>query len=230
MIRRLAPLGLAGLLLAACASSDHQHPHQLAESATTPSELYKLKAEDQSDQILLTVHADGLSPAQDQAVQALAGRWREGSAHAIQISAPHGAIDSVAAYRASQAVRGRLIALGIPAAAIEQQSYEAGDDLKAPLKVAYTRYQADVPQCGKSWEDLTATKDNTVQSNFGCAVTANMAVQIADPADIAAPHDGGSVDMGRRVTVMQAYRKGEVTSSAADSKASGAVSNAVGSQ
>jgi pilus assembly protein CpaD len=224
MIRRLAPLGLASLLLAACVHPENQR----ADNAVTPTELYKLKAEDQADRILLAVHADGLSPAQDEAVEALAARWREGGARAIQISAPTSPVDVAAAYKAAQAVRERLIAQGIPGAAIQQSSYEAAGDPKAPLKVEFTRYQADVPACGRSWENLTATQDNAVQSNFGCAVTANMAVQIADPADIAAPHAGGSVDMGRRVTVMQAYRKGQITSANVDSKASGVVSGAVG--
>ena len=224
----LAALVLAGLTLGACAHSQHSDPSsKLAEEATTPTELYKLHAEEQADQILLAVHAQGLSAAQDEAVRQLAARWREGGARSIEISAPQG-VDAAAVYRMAQVVRDRLIAEGVPVAAVQQLAYDAGGDPKAPLKVSFTRFQAVIPACGKSWENLTATKDNEVQSNFGCAVTANMAAMIADPADIAGPHPSGSADAGRRIAVIQAYRKGEVTSGATDTKASGVVSNAVG--
>jgi pilus assembly protein CpaD len=228
MLRTLAiaSCALAGLTLAGCVSADNK----LAKNAVTPTELYKLHAEDQPDQVLLAVHPEGLSAAQDDALVALAARWREGGARQIEISAPHGLVDSVAAYKIAQSARGRLIALGVPPEAISQRSYEAPDDANAPLKVEFTRFEAVVPACGKSWENLTATEANVVQSNFGCAVTANMAVMIADPADIAGPRPTTSADASRRVTVIQTYRKGDVTSSAADSKASGVISNAIGGQ
>jgi pilus assembly protein CpaD len=225
MFRTLALAGLAaaGLLLVGCASADNK----LAKEARSPDDLYHLHAEDQSDRIMLAVHADGLSAAQQDALTALAGRWREGGARAIQISAPHGLVDSVAAYKSAQAARDKLIALGVPAEAINQVSYDAGEDPKAPLLVEFTRFEAVVAACGRSWENLTATEANTVQSNFGCAVTANMAAQIADPADIAGPRAGASADAGRRVTIIEGYRKGQITSAATDSKSSGAVSSAV---
>ena len=233
MFRHLALscVALTTLALAACA-----HPeNKLAQQATTPSELYKLHAEDQSDEILLAVHADGLSAAQGEAVAALADRWRDGGGRSVQISAPLSApsqspTDSVTAYKTAQAVRNRLIAAGVPAAAIEQRAYDAGGDPGAPLKVGFVRFQAAIATCGRNWENLTATEANVVQSNFGCAVTANMAAQIADPADIAGPRATTSADAGRRVTVIETYRKGAVTSANSDSKASGVISNAIGGQ
>lgn len=219
----LAGLALAGLTLVGCASADNQ----LAKNARTPTELYRLHAEDQSDRIMLAVHAGALSQAQQDALASLAARWREGGARAIQISAPHGLVDAVAAYKSAQAARDRLIAEGVPPEAITQRGYDAPDDPKAPLLIEFTRFDAVVPACGRSWENLTATEANVVQSNFGCAVTANMAAQIADPADIAEPRASGLADAGRRVTVVETYRKGQVTSAAADAKASGVVSTAV---
>jgi pilus assembly protein CpaD len=225
----LAVLAAAVLALGACAHSHSGNDkNKLAEDATTPTELYKLHAEEQTDQILLGIHAQGLSGAQDEAVRQLAARWREGGARSIEIYVPQ-ATDPAAVYRMAQVVRERLITEGVPAAAIQQLAYDASSDPKAPLKVSFTRFQADIPACGKSWENLTATEENTVQSNFGCAVTANMAAMIADPADIVGPRASGPADAGRRVTVIESYRKGQTTSGATDPKASGVVSNAVGS-
>ena len=225
MFRSLATAGLsmAVLILAGCASADNK----LAKESRSPDDLYQLQAQDQSDQIMLAVHAEGLSPAQKDALAALAGRWREGGARAVQINAPHGLVDPLSAYKSAQAARDQLIALGVPADAISQQSYEAAGDPKAPLLIEFTRFEAVVAPCGRSWENLTATEANVVQSNFGCAVTANMAAQIADPADIAAPRATASADASRRVTVIQGYRKGEITAGATDSKSSGTVSSAV---
>jgi pilus assembly protein CpaD len=224
MIRILALILFASAgLLAGCASGESK----LAKQARSPDDLYHLQARDQSDQIMLAVHSGGLSQAQKDALTALAGRWREGGARAIQISAPHGQGDPVAAYKSAQAAREQLIMQGVPADAINQSSYEAAGDPQAPLLVEFTRFDAVVPSCGRSWENLTATQANTVQSNFGCAVTANMAAQIADPADIAGPRPTASADAGRRVTILEGYRKGQITGAAADSKSSGAVSTAV---
>lgn len=224
MIRTLALVGLASVaLLAGCASGDGK----LAKQARSPDDLYHLQARDQSDQVMLAVHADGLSQAQNDALTALAGRWREGGARAIQISAPHGLGDPMAAYKSAQAARDKLIALGVPTEAINQSSYDAAGDVQAPLLIEFTRFDAVVPACGRSWENLTATQANTVQSNFGCAVTANMAAQIADPADIAGPRTTASADAARRVAIIEGYRKGQITAAATDSKSSGAVSTAV---
>ena len=94
MFRSLATAGLsmAVLILAGCASADNK----LAKESRTPDDLYHLQALDQSDQIMLAVHAEGLSAAQKDALAALAGRWREGGARAVQINAPRGLVDSVA--------------------------------------------------------------------------------------------------------------------------------------
>ncbi len=226
----LAGIVLGGLALTGCVHDEDAR----AKAATTPSQLYALKAESQTDDIMLAVHVDGLSGAQVQAVQGLADRWRQaGAAQAVRISAPQSASDQTgvyktAVYQYALAVRSRLVAAGVPATAIQQDAYDAGNDPKAPLKVGFVAFKADVPTCGKSWDNLTATESNVVQSNFGCAVTANIASMIADPADIAQPRDGGSADADRRITVIQAYRKGALTAAVADKQASGAISQAVG--
>ncbi len=221
----LAGVVLGGLALTGCVHEGDAR----AKAATTPTELYTLKAESQPDDIMLAVHATGLSAAQDGAVRALVDRWRAaGAAQAIKISAPQSPADQAGIYQYAQVVRGRLIAAGVPAAAIQQDAYDAGGDAKAPLRVGFAAFKASVPACGQTWDNLTATEANVVQSNFGCAVTANMAAMIADPADITQPRESGPPDAGRRVTVIESYRKGAVTSAIADKQASGAISGAVG--
>ena len=61
--------------------------------------------------------------------------------------------------------------------------YDAGPQPKAPVVLAsFSRVVADGPDCRNApWDNLTATKDNEPYNRFGCALTANMAAQIADP-------------------------------------------------
>ena len=67
----------------------------------------------------------------------------------------------------------------------------------APILVGFNSYQAVIPQCG-AWTNLTATRDNAGYANFGCAITANMAAQIANPADIAGPQPMDPTDAAKQ--------------------------------
>ena len=174
------------------------------------------------DEILLALHAEGLSAAQTQALDGLLGRWLAAEAREITIIAPAGGTGG----RMAVAARQRLIAMGAPAAKVQVMAHDAGGAPGAPLKVGFLRYTAQVPQCG-GWENITATRDNTAYQNFGCAVTANMAAQVANPEDLLSSRAEDPIDSGRRATVLDKYRKGQVTASAKDDQANGIVSKVV---
>jgi pilus assembly protein CpaD len=210
--------GLGGSL-AACAS-DSASP---ARAAVNPAALYPLRAEVEPDQVALALHAEGLSAAQTQALAALAARWLRDGGEAITLRAPRGGADPALAARVQADARAVLAGLGVPPAAIRLATYDAAD-AKAPLLAAYPRYVAQVAACGRAWDDLTATRDNTVQSNFGCAVSANMAAQIANPADITRPRGVDAPDAQRRETVLGAYAAGKTTAAEDDPAKSGAIS------
>jgi pilus assembly protein CpaD len=212
-----ATLGV--LLLAACASN----PKSPAIGARTPTELYPLKAAPAPDQIALGLHAEGLSPAQADALKLLAKRRKENEGGSVTVSAPHGGADPALAAAMQTNARALLLEQGVPADAIKITAYETAD-AKAPLLISYTFEKADVAACGKKWDDLTHTEDNRVQSNFGCAVSANMAALIANPADIAHPRDEDAPDAQRRQTVLGAYAQGKTTSAQADPNTSSGLS------
>ena len=75
--------------------------------------------------------------------------------------------------------------------------------------------------------DLAHIASNEPDIGFGCAVTANMAAQIANPRDIVTPRDMTAPDATRRATVLDAYRSGEVTSAAQEPLVEGRISQAV---
>ena len=113
---------------------------------------------------------------------------------------------------------------GVPASAIRLLGYDAKGDAGAPLVVGFLRYALTIPDCGRTWTNISHSMANQVQPNFGCAVTANMAAQVANPADWARPRPIDPADAQRRAVVLEKYRKGELTSSEKDEKASGTVS------
>ncbi len=211
-------LAAAALALTACASD------RPAELATTPTEQWTDKVEviGQPEAIRLGVHPDGLSANQAAAVANFVGRWMQADGGAITVQAPIGASPRMIA-----SVQSALAAQGAPIASIELASYDAGGDLNAPIVVGFERFHAVTPRCGQSWENLTRTRNNEVYGNFGCAVTANMAAQIANPEDLIHPRTMTPVDAQRRATVLGKYRAGQITSSTRDDQATGTVSRAI---
>lgn len=223
---KLTGASLALTLLAACASSPAAGPEAAAPITSTEQWTDRVQVDSRPDEVQLAVHAEGLSANQVQAVDGLLGRWLAAEGREIVVNAPIGGKDAEAAGRMAFAVRQRLVSMGAAPAKVRVTGYDAGGAPAAPLKVGFLRFTAQIPQCG-GWENVAATRDNKPYANFGCAVTANMAAQVANPEDLIRPRDTTPIDAGRRATVLDKYRKGEVTSSAKDEQSSGAISRAV---
>ena len=217
--RLLIALGAAATLTA-CASRGPADPH-IAATPLTPTERFAPVVTATPDQILLAPHATGLSAAQSAAVDSLVARWRDTGGGPIVIQAATGA----EGYRMAAAVQTRLEAEGVRDGMIRLQS---GDDTTGgAIAVTFNSYAADGPRCGRDWKSFTHSSDNTANSNFGCATTANFAAMIANPADLAAPRADDPADAARRQNVITKYRAGSVTSTSSDSQATGHVSTAV---
>jgi len=211
--------------LSACASTaggDAGKPE-----AVTPTERFPIDVQSQPEELRLAVHGSGLSANQAGALGAFAAKWLDSEGGEITLKSPANGVDPGAAYRTTEGARDALVSAGVSSERIRTVGYDAAGDASAPVVVAYARYVAKGPQCGQSWENLTSTDQNREYANFGCAVTANMAAQIADPGDLLRPREMTPADAGRRQVVLDHYRKGETTSSAKDSQADGAVSRAI---
>jgi pilus assembly protein CpaD len=221
LFRGLAVLGLT-VTLGACVGT----VPGADEDARLPSQRFEPKVTSQPEEVRLAIHAQGLSPRQAEALAKFADYWRDDEGGMIGIQTPSEGVDPAAAFRMGESARSFLLSKGVPASQIEVVGYapEAGE---APLLVGYLRYRAEIPRCGEKWTSITRTYKNEVQANFGCAVSANMAAQIADPADLLGPRTMTPQDATRRQEVLDKYRKGEVTSAAKDDKADGAISRAV---
>ena len=212
-IQLVSVLALVGIGLAGCATAAGDMP-----VASTPTSQYRIEARAAQQEVALAPRPDGLSAAQRAALTDIAMR---ANGQPIVVRAPAGGdpVSTRSAFNAKEA----LVEIG--AADVRMAAYDGAPG--APILVGFSGFEAVVPQCGQVWNNLMATRDNRVQSNFGCAVTANMAAQIANPSDIVAPQQMEPADASRRSTVMAKYRAGEVTSAARDNNSSGAVSRVV---
>lgn len=222
---RLTLILLATAALAACSTTPLTPPPATrAEAAKTPTELWSAEVLPQPEEIRLAIHAQGLSINQAEALNAFAGDWRDGARGPITLRAPVGGPDPAMVSRAAEGARALLTSFG---AEVRVAGYEAKGDPRAPLIVGRESYTVSVPTCGLEWENISRSATNQVQSQFGCAVSANIAAQIANPGDLRGPAAITAADAQRRDVVLGKYRKGEVTASDRDEQAKGTVSQVV---
>lgn len=218
-------LAAAALALGACASSA---PARVAgPGAPTVLDTWSSRVQvvAQPDEIRLAPHPTGLSGNQARALADLHARWSLAEGGMITVAAPTGT-QGQGAYRVGADARAFLVAQGAPSDRVRLVGYDAAGAPDAPVIVGFDRYVALTPRCG-GWTPLNRSASNRPYSNFGCAVSANMAAQAANPEDLLRARPLDPADTGRRTTVQGKYRGGEVTSTTKDDQASGAVSTAV---
>ncbi len=213
---------LSLLTLGACATDEvaTQTPPPV-----TPSERYAIEVRPAPEELKLAAHADGLSANQETVLAEFARQWMQADGGAITLKSPEHGADPAAAYRTVTAARDFLVSQGVIPEKVRIVGYDAAGDLKAPILVGYVRYQAKGPDCGTGWEDISKDDSNEPYDHFGCAVTANIAAEIAYPADLLNPHEMDSADAGRRATVIEKYRQAAPTSTPADTQADGSFSS-----
>ena len=174
----------------------------------TPTSRFSLQVEPGLDRIALAIHEEGVSPNQMGALADLASRFGAEGAGVLRVEAPGGG--DVVANDFAFRIKAALEHVGAPGHLIQVVAYEA-PDARAPVLVGFETVKAVVPQCGTQWNNLARTNLNETSSNFGCAVNANLAAQIANPRDIVTPRNMTPSDFGRRAVVFDNYRKGEAT-------------------
>ena len=143
--------------------------------------------------------------------------YRTRASGTVEILAPRGSMNSLAASALRQQIRRELVANGIPSARIVDSSYGAGDPRDAaPIRLRFTATTALTNTCGQWPDDLSDNAfDNQNYYNFGCATQHNLAAQVANPTDLIAPRAASPIDTDQRSKVIDNYRKGSVPMSTA---------------
>jgi len=159
----------------------------------------------------------GLNSQQRADVIAFANRWRREATGGILIDLPSGTRNEVAAASAMREVRSLLAAAGVPERAVDVRPYRPSDPIRlATLKLNYPTMVAEAGPCGTWPRDLGPTFDrdhneNTEYFNFGCASQRNLAAMVENKADLVQPRGEVPAYTGRRTTVFDKYRQGQVT-------------------
>lgn len=220
----LSALAVA-LLLAGCATASGPQAENLAPTALDAWQN-QVKVLPAPVDIRLAPHDTGLSAPQAAALEDFVGQWLKAEGREILVRAPDSGPDARGANRVAWDARDRLLALGVPPTAIRMLAYEGGEAPRAPVVISFSRYVVEAPTCG-AWRNLSHSSDNRVYDNFGCALAANMAAQIANPEDLLNPRDMTAADAQQRGVMFEKYRQGKATGSERDEKATGAVSQVV---
>ena len=216
----LAAILAAAAALAGCAADTNPQTLSL-----TPTEHYGLTVTSHPEQIAIGLHGGGLSNTQKAALGQFVSEWRDDGGGVISVRAPSDCTDPAMARRMSDEASAYLIQLGVPRERLLVSAYASNRAPGAPLLASYEHFEAHGPNCSAGWGDLTATGHNSTFGHFGCAVTANIAAQIANPRDLIAPAVMTPGDNVRRAVVLDKYRRGETTSSAKDDQADGKTSS-----
>jgi pilus assembly protein CpaD len=218
MIRFVAVAAVSALVSACAATGPTAAPPLTATSR------YVLEVEPGIDRIALAVHDDGLSTTQQAALTDLAARFFQARGEFIRIETPTG--DDPVTHQVAWSTRDALIARGVPAARLQVVSYDA-PAARAPILAGFETVRAFIPNCAAAQSVVGSNFSNQPSSSFGCAVTANLAAQIANPRDIVAPAALAPPDTGRRGKVFDTYRVASTTSAAQEPLIDGQISKAV---
>lgn len=189
------------LALAACSSE----PQPMADF--DPHQRYRTTVEKHAAVAVLTPDAQGGIAATDRAVLAdLAAEHRRRGAGAVAVVVSRG--DDEAAARAFAAA----IASALAAEGVSGVQLALADTPGAAAAVEVPVWVAVVPDCGNWPEAISPDFRNQNTANFGCAVTRNIGLMVANPADLERARDATGRSGARALEVLSKYGKGEPTS------------------
>ncbi|MGH1557634.1 CpaD family pilus assembly lipoprotein [Caulobacter segnis] len=216
----LLALVLTGLAACATTPSPDQGPSKTA-ATDTQQWMDRIKVTAAPDEVMLAPHATGLSANQSAALDGLMGRWLQAQARELVVTAPN------AAGAMATQVRDRLVALGAPAARVRVVGFDPAGPQDAVIRVGFVRHVAEPiksrPALGQSGGHPQQRGLRQLRLRRG-RQPGGAGRRSRGPGP-AARHD--APDAGRRDAVFGKYRKGEITSSAKDEQANGALSKAV---
>jgi pilus assembly protein CpaD len=217
----LLPLA-ATLALAGCGGFNGAHEALYDANYTHPISV-------QPDVPTLTIAASravaGLTDEDRRSISGFAAAYKERGHGPLTVSTPSGSANTSAAMNVLVDVRDVLAEAGVPSDRISYTPYRASSASNdAPVILSYKRFVATARPCGDWSSDLAYDPTNSTPPNYGCATQNNMAAMVADPADLIVPRTMTASDAQRRETVIDKYRKGEITATARDDHDSAAVS------
>jgi pilus assembly protein CpaD len=208
----VAALAVVALGATGCKHLDFAEPQVAGWSLVDPAQRHPILVSQQPETIHVRVGASarGLSGGQRAEVYEFVNRARASDAgnSRVVIQAPAGGDNEVSSMYAVAEIRQILSDNGFAESSIVVEAYHGGH-ASAPVRLSYLTYVAEAPTCGYWPTNLANQRDNANYPNFGCANQRNLAVMVANPADLIGPRTESDRLSDRRDVVMGKYVKGE---------------------
>ena len=185
------------------------------DQAITIQEAHPITVDSQV--VTMTLAAGGgdgsLSDVDAARVRAFAASYIRNGHGPVTVTSPSSdATDRSLAANAREA----LNASGVPFTSIKGASYRTGRQTGDDVILSYTHYVATPSACG-IWEGMRQRDYQNLRSpNFGCSQQNNLAAMIGDPRDLVVPATMEPGDAEFRIRGVEAFREGDITTTAAD--------------
>lgn len=205
---------IVALGVAACKHSD-EGPQVASWSLVDPSQRHPILVSQQPSRVSIKVARGSgrLTPHQRSQLISFLESYRGGDNgnSKLVIAPPSGSANEVASMQAVAEIRYLIRESGFAEAAVQIEPYHDESNPQPPIRISYTRYVAEGPECGRHTTNLAEDRGNMPYPNFGCASQHNLAAQVANPADLLGPRQQTASPGERRDVYWQKYTKGEST-------------------
>ena len=211
---RLAGCALLALAAAGCSNGTDPGGHVAGWTMIDAQQRHPIVVTEEPAHHAVRVGrgSDGLSPHQRAALASFIARYRGGDAGGqLAIQVPSGSANEIAALRAVGDMRYIARDLGIDDTRVAVSPYRAAGQRDPAIRVSYTRYVAQAPECGAWPTNVGDDARNLPYPNLGCATQRNLAMQVANPADLLGPRTMTPATAERRDVRWDKYNKGEAT-------------------
>jgi pilus assembly protein CpaD len=219
-IAKAAAVSITALLLPACSADFEQKGHVAGWSVLDHAQRHPIVVSEQPADLTVRVArgSDGLNPHQRATVAHFLSRYRGSDTGngRLTINVPSGTANEVAALKAVADMRAIVRDYGIDDSRVSVSPYPGDRGGQPPLRVSYTRFVAEAPECGIWPVNVGNDPRNLPHPNLGCATQRNLAMQVANPADLLGPRTMSPATAERRDAKWDKFNKGEAVVSKKD--------------
>jgi pilus assembly protein CpaD len=146
--------------------------------------------------------AGSLNDQQINAIMGFAHQAMQAGVTPVTISRPSGGGSSA---RVASEVANLVSQQGLSRKKIRVITYPA--PAGSPVNVSYISTYARTKECGQHLLDASETAENTMMSNHGCAVQANIAAMLANPGTLVSPAPSSSIRANTRVSAIKGLER-----------------------
>jgi pilus assembly protein CpaD len=208
-------VSFAALLLSACANGQDPGGHVAGWAMIDPAQRHPILIAEEPAHLSVPIArgADGLNPHEKARFANFLARYRGSDTGngKLTISVPAGSSNEIAALQATADMRAVIREYGIDDSRVSITPYHSDRGGHSPIRVSYTRFVAEAPECGTWPANLGDDTRNLPYADLGCSTQRNLAMQVANPADLLGPRTMTPRTSERRDVVWDKFLKGDST-------------------